>query len=82
VTRESAAVKARRYLAEGRLTVERVDDKVIIATCKGAGEVYFVAFKRGRWQCDCRARGSMCAHLLALQTVTVNPRSSRRVMSR
>lgn len=67
--RESADLKARRYLAEGRLVVTRVDQRWIVASVRGDGEVYRSTWHRGTWSCTCPARGR-CAHLLALGLVT------------
>lgn len=72
VTRESAAVKSARYLAEGRLTITLVSGDHVTAVCKGSGESYQLGHEPGRgWHCDCPARSNACAHLLALQSVTV-----------
>jgi uncharacterized Zn finger protein len=71
--RESAAVKGRRYLTEGRLTVERVDGEIVAAACKGdSGAVYRLGFDPARqdWHCTCPAR-TRCSHLVALMLVTV-----------
>jgi uncharacterized Zn finger protein len=75
--RENAAARGRRYLAEGRLVVARVDEKAIVATCRGSGEVHDVTWFSGRgWACTCPARGT-CSHLVALQLVTAVPRLAR-----
>ena len=69
--RESASSKARRYLAEGRLTVEQVDGNLVRATCKGNGAIYSVGWTPSSgWSCPCPAVGQ-CAHLLALKLVVV-----------
>jgi uncharacterized Zn finger protein len=68
--RESAAVKGRRYVSEGRLVVEHIDAETIRATCRGAGAVYRLSYAEGRWSCDCPAVGA-CAHLHALWLVAV-----------
>jgi uncharacterized Zn finger protein len=71
VTRESAEAKAARYLAEGRITVLRVDGDRVWATCRGSGGAYDLGHAPGRgWHCACPAR-SDCAHLVALRMVTV-----------
>lgn len=68
--------KARRLLIEGRLTVEKVDTGrgMVYATCRGdSGTVYQLGFDprgQGSWRCSCPAR-TTCAHLRALQLVTV-----------
>ncbi len=67
--REGAEAKGRRYLTEGRLTVERVGD-VIEATCRGNGESYRLGHDGHAWWCSCPALSRRCAHLLALQLVT------------
>jgi hypothetical protein len=56
------------------------DDWCIEALCFGdSAEVYRLGFKPGKWWCECPAR-SRCAHLTALQRVTLRP-SSRVVLS-
>lgn len=75
MSRESADVKARRYLAEARLTVLRVVDGEVDAVARGDGAVYELGYRRGEWFCPCPARGR-CAHLLALGLV-VAPSTER-----
>jgi hypothetical protein len=72
VSRESAEVKARRYLGEGRLRVLKVDEVAgtALAECRGSGALYVVSRGEEGWRCDCPAR-STCAHIQALQLVTV-----------
>ena len=50
---EAVDVKARRYLVKGRLTVRRVADEEVRATCRGGGEVYALGFalSHGGWRC-------------------------------
>lgn len=68
---ESVAEKASRYLIEGRLLVDRVDERGIVARCRGGGAMYELGYDaRRQWHCSCPARGRHCAHLLALQLVT------------
>jgi hypothetical protein len=76
--REAVDVKARRYLVEARLVVRYVDDEEVRATCRGGGDVYALGFalSHGGWWCGCPAR-SRCAHVAALQLVTVRPISER-----
>lgn len=69
VTRESADVKARRYLVEGRVIVTRVIPGAVDAKVRGGGAVWSVKYRRGGWSCDCPARGR-CAHLAAVGLVT------------
>jgi hypothetical protein len=63
--REGAEQKGRRYLVEGRLVVERVDEHGIEARCRGGGAVYKLGIDDGCWFCSCPAR-SLCCHLIAL----------------
>jgi hypothetical protein len=75
--RERADVKARRYLAEGRLTVMTCGEWQVEAACKGdSGHVYVLGYSRDGWWCECPA--VRCSHLIALQLVT----SPRRVSTR
>lgn len=68
--RENAAAKARRYLVEGRVLVERVDRHLVIATARGDGAVHRCTWTPARgWSCSCPARGR-CCHLLAVGLVT------------
>jgi uncharacterized Zn finger protein len=69
--RENAEAKGRRYLVEGRLTVERVDAAEIRATCRGSGGVHRLGWRQDSgWLYTCPARGR-CSHLVALQLVVV-----------
>lgn len=64
--RESAQAKARRYLAEGRVTVELVHPDAVQATCRGDGQHHHLGWTpRTGWFCDCPAR-TRCSHLYAL----------------
>ena len=75
--RENAEAKARRYLAEGRLTVTLATPRRVEARCRGSlGEEYRLDFTPGTVHCDCPARGGKCCHLLALGLVTVRPRGA------
>lgn len=71
--RESAATKARRYLAEGRLIVRRVDGPYALAFCRGDGVMHRIEQHHDVGICSCPARGR-CAHLLALGLVTASTR--------
>jgi hypothetical protein len=74
-SRETVGAKAIRYLCEGHLRVDLVHEDVIEATCRGSeAQVYDLGLEAGEWWCSCPARGE-CAHLLALQLVTVRPAS-------
>jgi uncharacterized Zn finger protein len=70
--RENGEAKGRRYVAEGRLVVEEVNERSIRALCRGAGAVYNLSYEAGRWSCTCPAKGR-CAHLVALMLVTRRP---------
>jgi uncharacterized Zn finger protein len=74
--RENAELKCRRYLVEGRLEVQRVQDDEIVARCLGdEGDVYLVRWdgQRRSWRCSCPAYGPRCAHVLALARVVRKP---------
>jgi uncharacterized Zn finger protein len=85
--RETAALKARRLLCEGRVTVLRVDGDVVEATVRGdSAAVYRVGHDPARgWRCDCPAYRPACSHVRAVQLVVVlaRPRaaSARRTLS-
>lgn len=66
----AVSVKARRYLAEGRVRVLRVDGDAATVEVRG-GELYRVECVRGSWVCSCPARTSRCAHVVAAELVTV-----------
>jgi hypothetical protein len=67
--RENAAMKARRYLSEGRLYIRHVGPDGITALCKGDGEFYRLGLRNGSWHCDCPAVSVNCSHLLGLRLV-------------
>jgi uncharacterized Zn finger protein len=72
----SAEDKARRYLTEGRLVLERVAGAEIRARCVGdEGDSYELAWdaKARSWRCSCPAFGKRCAHVLALARVVRKP---------
>lgn len=68
--REGVEAKGRRYLVEGRLRVTRLDERTVAAVCRGGGAIYALGHDGEAWSCSCPARGR-CAHLIALQLVTV-----------
>ena len=69
VSRENSATKARRYLIEGRLIVERVSERGVLAKVRSdGGRIYEVMYYGGSWECDCPARGD-CAHIRATKLV-------------
>ena len=71
--RESAAAKARRYLAEGRLIVRRVDGPYVLAFVRGDGVMHRIEAHGEHGTCTCQARGR-CSHLLAVGLVTASQR--------
>jgi uncharacterized Zn finger protein len=74
VDRERSEEKARRLLAEGRLTVRAIADDMIEASVRGdSALVYRTRWDRGGWTCSCDAR-SRCSHVQALMLVTLEPR--------
>jgi hypothetical protein len=76
MSRENAELKARRYLVEGRLEIQRVNNDVILARCPGdAGDTYNIRWddQRDEWRCNCPAFGPRCAHILALARVVRKP---------
>jgi uncharacterized Zn finger protein len=81
MSRESADVKGRRLLVEGRLIVDQVLGRKVIATCRGdSGEVYRLGYdtQKNEWRCTCPAK-TRCSHLVALQlVVAVRPDNEGR----
>lgn len=75
--RENYQAKGARYIVEGRVTVDVVARAAVHARVKGTGEVYDVTATEWGWSCTCPARGP-CAHLYAVQLVTVRPRTRTR----
>lgn len=71
--RESATVKSRRYLAEGRVLVTHVDASQVRAWTRGDAAIHHQRWTRPEgWTCTCEARGR-CSHLLAVgQVVAVD----------
>ena len=74
--RESAALKARRYIVEARLTINHVDGRNVSAHCRGDAAIYTLGHDGQSWHCDCPARGR-CSHLLALGLVVVLEQPTR-----
>jgi hypothetical protein len=71
VSRESVQLKAHRYLREARLTVTRIDEGAVRATCRGTTGIHDLGWTPGGgWSCSCPAR-RRCCHIAALQCVTV-----------
>jgi hypothetical protein len=70
---ENSAGRGRRYLAEGRLLVTTVTDRVVVAKCRGDGEIYQLAGDPSGWSCNCPALTENCCHLVALRLVVLRP---------
>jgi uncharacterized Zn finger protein len=69
MTRESAAVKSRRYLTEGRVMIRAVRPGDLHAHVRGDATVHEVRWSPRRgWSCTCPAPGR-CCHLLAVGLV-------------
>lgn len=70
---ENVEQKARRYLAEGRLEVERVEQGgLVVATARGTDGTYKLGYDPGKnqWRCTCPGPASRrCSHLIALRLV-------------
>jgi uncharacterized Zn finger protein len=79
--REGVEGKARRLLAEGRVTVTHLDGERIDATCQGTDHTWRLGWRRDRggWWCACPARsfGRRCSHLTALMLVTARPSGTK-----
>lgn len=61
--------KARRYIAEHRVLIRRVDGREIDAEIDGGTGRWYVQRRIGGWRCDCPAR-RRCCHLTAVRLVT------------
>ena len=72
--RESAFVKGRRMLTEGRLVVRAVSERHLSARCRGdSGEIYVLAADAQGYSCSCPALSTACSHLIALKLCTLKP---------
>jgi hypothetical protein len=70
VPRESAYLKARRYLTEGRVIVTHLDQFGVSARVRGDGAIWSVEYGAGVWTCTCPARSDQCSHCRAVRLVT------------
>lgn len=71
--RESAAVKGRRLLTEGRLRVVAASEHHVVAYVVGdSAERYVVTADAEGYTCSCVARGR-CSHMIAAQLCTMRP---------
>ena len=73
--RESAHIKSRRLLTEGRIRVVTAneDDGHVTAEVRGdSARIYTVTFEAGDggWGCDCPTRG-LCSHIRAVMLIVV-----------
>ena len=69
--RESIPVKARRILAEGRVTIITRVPGLIFANVMGTEQTYAVRWEpRQGWSCSCPA-GRACSHRVAVALVVV-----------
>jgi hypothetical protein len=77
MTPETVESKARRYLAEGRLTVTHVLGDQLAAVCMSESGPYDLGHTPGRgWFCSCPVRADRCSHLTALMLVAIRKRSA------
>lgn len=74
MVREDAQTKARRLLAEGRVTLRTLSDDVILAAVRGdSAAVYRTGWDAGEgWWCSCESVGR-CSHLRAVMLVVLEP---------
>ena len=74
--REGVEQKARRYLTEGRLNVDRTGPEGIVATCRGTTTVHRLGYRAGGWFGSCPAR-TRCCNIATLQLVALPPARRR-----
>lgn len=76
--RETAFLKARRLLSEGRVQVLRAGRDVLVARVRGDSGLYRTSFEGGTWSCGCdhRAKTTACSHVLAVQLVWIPAEAS------
>ena len=71
MTRESAHVKARRLLEEGRVQIVDVRPDRVRAVVRGdSAQLYTVSYDPSVWTCSCPAL-TACSHVRAVQLVVV-----------
>jgi uncharacterized Zn finger protein len=72
--REDAQTKARRLLAEGRVTLRHLEPDRIGASVRGDSAcVYRVGWEPSGWHCDCAAVSIRCSHVRAVMLVVLEP---------
>ena len=67
---EASIVKAHKYLTEGKVTLLEVSDDGCTASAQGSGDTPYEVIFNGGWSCDCPARKTECAHVVAVKLVT------------
>ena len=72
---EKTQAKAAEYLLAGRVRVTSLipggqSCEAEVYSANQDGDPYRVRFNNSGWHCDCPARVQLCAHILAVQTVT------------
>lgn len=74
VPSEKTQAKAAEYLLAGRVRITGLETGYActaeVYSANQDGEPYRVHFNNSGWHCDCPARVQLCAHILAVQTVT------------
>ncbi len=67
--RESAATKAIRLRAEGRVRLRHVDVGTCHAIVLGDSGVYDVHAERSTWSCTCACFGARCSHIATVRSL-------------
>jgi uncharacterized Zn finger protein len=71
--REDARAKAKRLLAEGRVTIRRIGLDAIVARVRGdSAREYLVSWDPAGCACPCDA-ASRCSHIISVQLVVLEP---------
>lgn len=79
---ETKVAKAHRYLAEGRVRIERADEEgLVVATIRGDSGTHSCGWDPGRsphWRCTCphyrlSASHPDCSHLIAVKLIVERP---------
>jgi hypothetical protein len=76
MTESSSEIKAKKYLAEGKITVVALmmtpPVHAVLHAQGSAGQPYVVTY-RGDWSCNCPAYTAKCAHIEAAMLITDMP---------
>jgi predicted nucleic acid-binding Zn finger protein len=67
---ETIDQKADRYLVEGRVSVSLVNESKGAFYVSGSDDTPYVVNFGGEWTCNCPARVTQCAHIVACQKIT------------